>query len=74
MIIQTKKETLDHYYSTFQWNSLKYRTDKSLKEIVESISIDVNQIDQLLKAKLAAYSSIKIQLSVIQRKQTYFSS
>jgi V-type H+-transporting ATPase subunit C len=31
-------EPIDQYISTFQWNTMKYRTDKSLQETTATLS------------------------------------
>lgn len=31
-------EPIEEYISTFQWNSMKYRTDKSLQETTATLS------------------------------------
>ena len=31
-------ETIDNYLKTFQWNAMKYRTDKSLVELAELLN------------------------------------
>lgn len=31
-------ETIDNFLKTFQWNTMKYRTDKSLVELAELLN------------------------------------
>lgn len=31
------KEPADHYLRTFNWNKVKYRADKSLAELIDSL-------------------------------------
>lgn len=56
--------------SGFQWNTMKYRTDKSLQETTATLSQDVSSIDTVMKTKLNAYSQNKNALQSLQRKET----
>jgi len=62
-------KTVDNYLKGFQWNDMKYRTDKSLREICDIIVQDVNSIDSLMKSRMTKYNLIKSQLTSLQRKQ-----
>ncbi|ORX84615.1 ATPase, V1 complex, subunit C, partial [Anaeromyces robustus] len=63
-------KSVDNYLQGFQWNDMKYRTDKSLREICDIIVQDVNSIDSLMKSRMTKYNLIKSQLTSLQRKQT----
>lgn len=63
-------KSIDNYLKSFQWNSMKYRTDKSLKELLETLTHEINSIDTLMKTKIQNYTTIKTQLTGMQRKQT----
>ncbi|KAJ3188827.1 hypothetical protein HDU85_004541 [Gaertneriomyces sp. JEL0708] len=63
-------KSIDAYLKTFQWNNMKYRTDKSLRELTDMLLQEVTQIDTLMKNKMQAYTALKGQLQGIQRKQT----
>jgi len=62
-------KSVDNYLQGFQWNDMKYRTDKSLREICDIIVQDVNSIDSLMKSRMTKYNLIKSQLTSLQRKQ-----
>jgi len=62
-------KTVDNYLQAFQWNDMKYRTDKSLREICDIIVQDVNSIDSLMKSRMTKYNLVKSQLTSLQRKQ-----
>lgn len=64
------EKTVDNYLRSFQWNSMKYRTDKSLRELSDALHQEAVQIDNLMKSKMAAYQATKTQLTGIQRKQS----
>ena len=49
---------------------MKYRSDKSLRELTDMITLEVNSIDTLMKAKMTAYSQVKGQLQSLLRKQS----
>lgn len=58
------------YLETFSWNTMKYRSDKTLKELIDSISQEVMSIDAVIKNKMGAYGTTKQALVAMQRKQT----
>lgn len=49
---------------------MKYRTDKSLRELTDMITQEVHQIESLMKNKLQNYNTVKSHLASLQRKQT----
>ncbi|KAI8912114.1 ATPase, V1 complex, subunit C [Powellomyces hirtus] len=68
--LSVNEKSIDAYLRGFQWNSMKYRTDKGLRELSDLIVQEVNQIDSLMKQKMTAYTTVKSALQGIQRKQT----
>ena len=51
--LEKKIEPVEEYISTFQWNTMKYRTDKSLQEITATL----NQVTfKATKMKLSWYT------------------
>ncbi|KAL0083947.1 hypothetical protein J3Q64DRAFT_1737404 [Phycomyces blakesleeanus] len=63
-------KTIDQYISSFQWNSMKYRTDKSLQETTTLLNQEVASIDNVMKTKMNTYTLNKNALLTLQRKQT----
>ncbi|CAG8526501.1 10622_t:CDS:10 [Cetraspora pellucida] len=63
-------KSIDQYLNTFQWDIMKFRAEKSLKEIAEILNEEVSSIDTLMKAKLANYNQVKGNLQALERKQT----
>ncbi|KAI9494320.1 hypothetical protein BDB00DRAFT_818708 [Zychaea mexicana] len=61
---------VEEYISTFQWNTMKYRTDKSLQEITTTLNQEVTSIDNVMKSKLNSYTQSKNSLQALQRKET----
>ncbi|KAF2003211.1 ATPase, V1 complex, subunit C [Amniculicola lignicola CBS 123094] len=61
---------VDQYLRTFQWNKVKYRADKSIKELIDSLQKEIAGIDNDVKAKFTQYNSVKTNLAASQRKQT----
>ena len=58
------------YVQEFQWNAVKYRTDRSLGEIVRSLSQDLGSMESVLKKRLADYNQVKNTLIGVERRQT----
>ncbi|KAF9925475.1 Vacuolar ATP synthase subunit C [Linnemannia zychae] len=67
--LSVNEKTIDNYLKTYQWNTMKYRTDKSLSELAELLNNEVASIDTLMKNKMANYSVIKGNLQSIQRRE-----
>ncbi|KAG0005983.1 Vacuolar ATP synthase subunit C [Modicella reniformis] len=67
--LSVNEKTIDNFLKTFHWNTMKYRTDKSLVELGEILSNEVTSIDNLMKNKLANYSVVKGNLQGIQRRE-----
>ncbi|KAJ2065166.1 Vacuolar ATP synthase subunit C [Coemansia sp. S2] len=63
-------KSVDQYIRSFSWNNSKYRSDRSLPEIVSQIADDMGVIDASLKTKLTQYNAIKNSLATVRRKQT----
>ncbi|KAJ3054411.1 hypothetical protein HK097_001882 [Rhizophlyctis rosea] len=63
-------KSIDAFLRTFNWNTMKYRIDRSLKELADIIMQEVSQIDALMKNKMTAYTQVKSQLQVFARKQS----
>lgn len=49
---------------------MKYRTDKSVAEVSETIAQEIQQIDNLLKTRLNAFNQSKTNVAAIERKIT----
>jgi len=61
---------VDVYLRSFSWNSMKYRPDKSLREILETINSEMTGTESVLKTKSTQYQAIKGSLAGLERKQT----
>lgn len=62
--------TPEAFIKAFQWNHLKYRTDRNASEIAETLWAETQQIDNLLKARLATYNNSKASVAAIERMRT----
>ncbi|CZT48047.1 probable H+-ATPase V1 subunit c, vacuolar [Rhynchosporium secalis] len=60
----------DQYLRTFNWNKVKYRADKPLAELIESLQKELASIDNDVKSKTTQYTQVKTNLTTLQRKQT----
>ncbi|RIA95900.1 ATPase, V1 complex, subunit C, partial [Glomus cerebriforme] len=63
-------KSVEQYLKTFQWDTMKFRAEKSLQEIAQILSKEVTSIDNLMKAKSAHYNQIRSNLQALERKQT----
>ncbi|KAI7871323.1 hypothetical protein BDF14DRAFT_1765763 [Spinellus fusiger] len=63
-------KTMEQYINTFQWNTMKYRTDKSLQETAALLQQEVASMDAVMKNKFSAYTLHKNGLQTLQRKTT----
>ncbi|KAH8905340.1 ATPase, V1 complex, subunit C [Coniochaeta sp. PMI_546] len=60
----------DHYFSNFNWDKVRYRTDRPLGELIENLTKELQNIDNDVKAKFNQYNAVKSNLAALQRKQT----
>ncbi|KAF2085198.1 vacuolar ATP synthase-like protein subunit C 1 [Saccharata proteae CBS 121410] len=61
---------VDQYLRTFSWNKVKYRADKPIAEIVDSLQKELAGIDNDVKTKYNQYNNVKTNLAASQRRQT----
>ncbi|KAJ8486735.1 hypothetical protein OPV22_019220 [Ensete ventricosum] len=61
---------IDSYLTRFIWDEGKYPTMSPLREIVDSIHVQVAKIEDDMKVRVAEYSNIRSQLNAINRKQS----
>lgn len=61
---------MDQYLRTFQWNKIKYRADKPIADLIDSLQKDVAGIDNDVKAKFSQYNATKTNLTVAERKRS----
>ncbi|KAF2726711.1 vacuolar ATP synthase subunit C [Polyplosphaeria fusca] len=64
------EKPVDQYLRSFQWNKVKYRADKSIADLIESLQREISGIDNDVKAKFQQYNQVKTNLAASQRKQT----
>ncbi|KAK6920457.1 ATPase, V1 complex, subunit C [Dillenia turbinata] len=61
---------VDSYLTRFAWDEAKYPTMSPLREIVDSIHVQVAKIEDDLKVRVAEYNNVRSQLNTINRKQS----
>ncbi|MCJ1401868.1 Vacuolar ATP synthase subunit C [Xylographa trunciseda] len=61
---------VDQYLRSFTWNKVKYRADKPLSELIDTLQKEVVSIDNDVKQKYNQYNQVKTNLTTLQRKQT----
>ncbi|KAI1153232.1 vacuolar ATP synthase-like protein subunit C 1 [Nemania diffusa] len=59
----------DQYLRSFTWNTVRYRADKPVGELVSGLQKDLVTIDNDVKGKLNQYNQVKTNLATLQRKQ-----
>ncbi|KAK3192773.1 Vacuolar ATP synthase subunit C [Lecanicillium sp. MT-2017a] len=60
----------DHYISNFSWNKIRYRSDKPISELIDTLQKELVTVDNDVKTKFNQYNSVKSNLAALQRKQT----
>ncbi|KAK1053578.1 Vacuolar ATP synthase subunit C [Friedmanniomyces endolithicus] len=58
------------YLQAFQWNKVKYRADKPIRELLDTLSKEIAAVDNDVKAKFTQYNQIKTSLAQLQRGNT----
>ncbi|XP_068665476.1 V-type proton ATPase subunit C-like [Aristolochia californica] len=61
---------VDSYLTRFTWDEAKYPIMSPLREIVDSIHVQVAKIEDDLKVRVAEYNNVRSQLNAINRKQS----
>ncbi|XP_077212169.1 vacuolar ATP synthase subunit C (VATC) / V-ATPase C subunit / vacuolar proton pump C subunit (DET3) [Tasmannia lanceolata] len=61
---------VDSYLTRFVWDEAKYPTMSPLREITDSIHVQVAKIEDDLKVRVAEYNNVRSQLNAINRKQS----
>jgi len=61
---------MDQYIRNFTWNKVKYRSEKSIGELIDSLHKEVVTLDNDLKQKYTHYQSVKSSLTALEKKQT----
>jgi V-type H+-transporting ATPase subunit C len=60
----------DQYLCNFSWNKVRYRSDKSLAELISTLQKELVNVDNDVKTKFNQYNSVKTNLAALQRRQT----
>ncbi|CAN8099516.1 unnamed protein product [Discula destructiva] len=60
----------DQYMRTFSWNKVRYRSDRPMVELIETLQKELVNIDNDVKGKFTQYNSVKTNLATLHRKQT----
>ncbi|CAO3690402.1 unnamed protein product [Umbelopsis vinacea] len=68
--LKVNDKDVDTYVKNFQWNAMKYRTDKSLQETTELLNQEVISADNVMKNKMNSYTQTRSALQALQRKET----
>ncbi|QPG99218.1 hypothetical protein C2857_001213 [Epichloe festucae Fl1] len=60
----------DQYLRTFSWSKIRYRSDKSLGELIDILQKELSTVDNDVKSKFSQYNTVKSNLATLQRRQT----
>ncbi|OAA61151.1 ATPase, V1 complex, subunit C [Niveomyces insectorum RCEF 264] len=60
----------EQYLQSFSWNKVRYRVDRPLGDLVDTLQKELVNIDNDVKEKFSQYNSIKSNLAALQKKQT----
>ncbi|EHN01543.1 Vma5p [Saccharomyces cerevisiae x Saccharomyces kudriavzevii VIN7] len=58
------------YLENFQWQTRKFKLDKSIRDLITLISNESSQLDADVRAAFANYNSAKTNLAAAERKKT----
>lgn len=58
------------YLENFQWQTRKFKLDKSIKELMELVSNEAAQLDADVRATYTNYNNAKTNLAAAERKKT----
>lgn len=61
---------VDLYLRSFKWNSTKYRTDRSIAELIDLFGKESASLDDDLRSKFSQYNQVKTTLTTFERRQT----
>lgn len=61
---------IPEYLENFQWQTRKFKLDRSIKELIEEISCESFQLDADVRATSTNYSNAKTNLAAAERKRT----
>ncbi|KAI1810591.1 vacuolar ATP synthase subunit C [Poronia punctata] len=59
----------DQYLRSYSWNTVRYKADKPISELVNILRQNLNEQDADVKARLNQYNQVKTNLAALQRKQ-----
>ncbi|KAI9670658.1 MAG: Vacuolar ATP synthase subunit C [Alyxoria varia] len=61
---------VDQYLQSFAWNKVKYRIDKPIAELIDSLKKELAGLDTDVRQKFQQYNTVKNNFVAAQRKQT----
>jgi len=61
---------VDVYLKSFEWSTIKYRIDKSLHELIDSLGKEMASLDEDVRTKYLSWNQARGTYTSLQRKQT----
>ena len=71
--LMIEDESVEEYLMHWRWNATKYRADRPLPDLIETLSKEMQTIDNVMKQKLNNYNLTKGQLQQLERKKQWVS-
>ncbi|KAI5808759.1 hypothetical protein DFH27DRAFT_540958 [Peziza echinospora] len=63
-------KSVDEYLRSFTWSNVKYRSERSIADLIEVLHQEVVTLDNDLKHKFQEYQSVRTNLTSLERKVT----
>lgn len=71
LLALSENRPVDKYLQSFEWDTARYNTKLSIRELAEIISQQVTKVETEMKGRVSLYQKVKSNLQAIERKTTY---
>lgn len=68
--ISINKQSIPEFLTHFQWDSRKFKLEKSVKELIHDLSIESFQLDADVRSTYSNYNNAKSNFAAAERKKT----
>lgn len=69
-LVLSDSRPVDKYLQSFEWDSARYNTKLSIRELADTISQQVSHVEAEMKGRVSLYQKVKGNLQAIERKTT----
>jgi len=70
VVLTVNQASLETFMRHFEWNTAKYKTSVSSREIVDAISQEITQLDEELRGTQSEYMSVGHSIDAFERSKT----